>query len=527
MGYATSLVLIKNLDVSPITERRYRKLTGESLGMFGNKSGDEKRILKALGGEFAVISFDMNGIVQDANENFLRVMGYDRKEIIGQHHRLFVGKHEAESPEYSAFWQRLKQGEAFSAEFRRINKAGDDVWIQASYIPVLGSNGVPIKVVKYASDITDQKMKALDSAGQLDAINRSQAVIEFTMDGTIITANANFLSVMGYELNEVQGKHHSMFLDSAYKQSEEYIQFWKRLNQGEFFAAKYQRFGKNEKEVWIQASYNPILDWNGKPIKVVKFASDITDQVHAQNAREASQQGVIEQFQKIVSSITQLDNYSQQAVSAAQMTSGNVQSVASAANQMDASIQEISQSMTRTKNSVEEVSQRVSTGSESTTRLVGAAQSMSSIVELISDIAGQINLLALNATIESARAGEAGKGFAVVASEVKNLASQTAQATEQITREIEAMQAVSGDVVDILATVKTSIDSVNEYVTAVAGAVEEQTAVTREISSNMHTASSGVNEISSTMAGLSSLMDQAKSSVAEVETEVSRLSSSG
>jgi methyl-accepting chemotaxis protein len=298
---------------------------------------------------------------------------------------------------------------------------------------------------------------ARDALAQAAAINRSQAVIEFKMDGTIITANKNFLDAMGYRLDEIQGKHHQMFAPPELRDSEAYKAFWASLNRGEFQAAEYKRIGKGGREVWIQASYNPILDLNGKPYKVVKYATDITAQAigrkKADNAR------------------------------------GLIEAVAAGSEQMSASIREISATMAKSRETSKVATTRVESADGQAQKLTAAAQAMSGIVEMISGITSQINLLALNATIESARAGEAGRGFAVVASEVKNLASQAKQATDTITSEIDALNTISGDVASSLTAIKAAIAGVNEFMASTAAAVEEQSIVTSDMSANMQRAS--------------------------------------
>lgn len=227
----------------------------------------------------AVIAFTTEGVILDANDNFLKALGYTLDEIRGQHHSMFVDPSERTSPEYRAFWDRLSRGEFDAGEYKRLGKGGKEIWIQASYNPIFDASGRPYKVVKYASDITAQKMAAADAAGQLEAIGKAQAVIQFKLDGTIVDANANFLNTLGYSLEEVRGKHHSMFVDPEFRASPEYRAFWDKLGRGEYDAGRYRRIGKGGKEVWIQASYNPILDPSGHPVKVVKYATDITAQV--------------------------------------------------------------------------------------------------------------------------------------------------------------------------------------------------------------------------------------------------------
>ncbi len=235
----------------------------------------------------AVIEFHMDGTVLTANNNFLHALGYTLDEIKGKHHNMFVDEAYRQSADYKEFWAKLNRGEYVADEFKRIGKGGKEVWIQASYNPIMDLNGKPFKVVKYATDTTQQKLQNADYAGQIAAIGKAQATIEFKMDGTIVTANDNFLNALGYTLDKVKGKHHSMFVDEAYRQSSEYKEFWAKLNRGEYVADEFKRIGKGGKEVWIQASYNPILDLNGKPCKVVKYATDITEQKMALSAMMA------------------------------------------------------------------------------------------------------------------------------------------------------------------------------------------------------------------------------------------------
>ena len=404
----------------------------------------------------AVIEFKLDGTIVTANENFLKTVGYSLTEIQGKHHRMFVEPAERESAEYREFWASLGRGEYQAAEYKRVGKGGREVWILASYNPILDDTGTPFKVVKFATDVTGQKLQTADLAGQIAAIGKSQAVIEFNLDGTIRTANNNFLGAVGYALDEIQGRHHSMFVAPAERDGGAYREFWASLNRGEYQAAEYKRIAKGGREIWIQASYNPILDLNGRPFKVVKYATDTTAQVIARKKSEHVR--------------------------------GMMESVAAGAEELNASVREISEAMVKSKETAVAAVDRVDVADQQAARLNSAAQSMSGIVQLIGDITGQINLLALNATIESARAGEAGRGFAVVASEVKNLANQAKQATDKITDEINALNGISGDVVEALGSIKSAIQSVSEYVASTAAAVEEQSTVTAEMSSSMQRA---------------------------------------
>jgi len=428
-----------------ITERKIRNM--EDAGK-----------ISAIGRAQAVIEFNLDGTIITANENFLATVGYGLDEIRGKHHSMFVAPSERDSAAYREFWAKLGRGEFQSAEYKRFGKGGKEVWILASYNPILDDAGKPFKVVKFASDVTAEKLKAANYAGQIEAIGKSQAVIEFSMDGNVLTANQNFLDALGYSLSEIQGKHHSLFMPHDQRDSDAYRTFWAALNRGEFQSGEYERVGKGGKQIWIQASYNPIRDLNGKPCKVVKYASDTTAQVVARMRSEKVR--------------------------------GMMETVAAGAEELNASVREISEAMAKSRETAVIAVSRVEEADQQAQRLTAAAESMSSIVQLIGAITGQINLLALNATIESARAGEAGRGFAVVASEVKNLANQAKQATDKIEHEIGNLNGISVDVVEALNSIKKAIQDVSEFVTSTAAAVEEQSTVTNEMSNGMQKAAS-------------------------------------
>jgi methyl-accepting chemotaxis protein len=241
--------------------------------------GDLLAIYQALDRVQAIIEFDLDGTVVSANENFLHIFGYELNEVIGKHHRMFCDPDYAESDAYAEFWKKLARGEYHAAEFKRLAKGGKEVWLRASYNPVFDKDGKPVRVVKFATDVTASKLQIAEFEGKVRAIERAQAVIEFELDGTVITANENFLRIFGYSLDEIVGKHHRIFCDPGYAESPEYAQFWQKLGRGEYDADEFKRISKNGAEIWLQASYNPILDIEGRPLKVVKFASDITAEV--------------------------------------------------------------------------------------------------------------------------------------------------------------------------------------------------------------------------------------------------------
>jgi methyl-accepting chemotaxis protein len=349
--------------------------------------------LKAIHKVQAIIEFDLEGYVLIANQNFLDTVGYTLEEVVGRHHGMFVDPEERQSPAYAQFWDRLGRGEHDSGRYRRIARDGREVWLQASYNPILDSSGQPVKVVKYATDVTAEQRRNDDTAGQLAAISKVQAVIEFEVDGTIIGANDLFLDALGYRADEVVGRHHSMFVLPEERKSQAYAEFWRRLAAGVHDTGQYLRIGKGGREVWIEASYNPILDSEGRPFKVVKYATDITRRfMAAQKLREAVQ-GLTENAGRA----SQANELAQEACTVAEQGGQTVKDVVA------------------TMGAITDSSRRIS-----------------DIIGVMDGIAFQTNILALNAAVEAARAGSHGKGFAVVAAEVRSLAQNSASAAKEI-----------------------------------------------------------------------------------------------
>lgn len=425
----------------------FRSTTNHSATALADADDSCNAVLEAMDRVQAVIRFRPDGTILHANQNFLAAMGYTLAEIEGRHHRIFVEPSYAASAEYAAFWRKLQSGEFHSGEFKRIARDGSEVWLQASYNPIHGPDGSVREVVKFATDITAQKRKALDDKGQMDAIQRVMAVIEFDLDGTIRSANERFLECTGYTLAEIVGRHHRILVSSEMAASDSYARFWSALASGQPRVGIFPRVGKAGQTIWLQASYNPILDWNGKPYKVVKYATDLTEFI--------------------------------QQTETTQHTS---QSVAAAAEEMACSIAEISRNMQMSREAAGHILDISQNSSQHTHELVASMKSMQSFVGLIREIAARVNMLALNATIEAARAGEAGKGFAVVASEVKNLSDQTAKATQQISQEIATVQKFTGSVAESVRATMDGATQMNGYVSSVATAIEQQSAATRQIS---------------------------------------------
>lgn len=492
--------------------------------MFNRLRGGSDPRMEALDKSYAIIEFKPDGTILKANDNFLRAMGYEAGEVVGKHHRIFCDGDYAASADYAAFWKDLQAGRFKSEEFRRFAKGGREIWIEASYNPILGAGGRVERIMKLAIDITAKRLARFDYESQIDAINRSQAVIEFGIDGKILKANAQFQDFMGYSAKELAGQHHRMLCDPKYAASEDYKAFWAKLARGEFQSGEFKRYLKSGEEVWLSATYNPVLDLSGKPIKVVKLATDATAAVKARLVREEIQGEIVRELEHVASSAKASSQEASEAAGASNAAAENVQAVAAGAEELAASFEEISRRVAEALG----VSREAVSQAEKTREIVGglseAAASIGQVVELINSIADQTNLLALNATIEAARAGEAGKGFAVVASEVKGLASQTSKAIENIASQIGAVQDRSSGAAEAIASIGEVIAKIDEIAAGIASAVDEQSAVTQDISRNMATAADGVSNVNrsvSAIADASGAMNTATNKVREAAARLS------
>ncbi|MGZ2485599.1 methyl-accepting chemotaxis protein [Rhizobium pisi] len=501
-------------------------------------SSDSKYILDAISRSQAIIEFDLKGNILTANENFCKALGYSLREILGKHHSMFCEPAYTATQEYREFWARLGRGEYDAGAYKRFAKGNKEIWIQASYNPVL-KGGKPFKVVKFAADITAVKKKAIEDSGKLEAISRSQAVIEFTPTGEILTANENFCGAMGYSLGEVTGRHHSMFCDPAYAKTQDYTDFWKRLARGEFIANEFVRFGKGGRQIWIQAAYNPIVDADGKVYKVVKFATDVTERMSAisllgTSLRLLSEGDLTRTVDTpFVPSMEQLRhdfNTTIKGLAETMKTIGeNAGAIATGSSEIGASADSFSKRTEQQAASIEETAaalEQITTTVNDSSRRAGEAgrlvaktkqgaehsgtvvrnavtamdqieqssREINNIIGVIDDIAFQTNLLALNAGVEAARAGEAGKGFAVVAQEVRELAQRSAKAAKEIKALITTSSqlvkngvGLVGETGKALEEIVAQVGDINVNVEAIVEASREQATGLKEINQAVNT----------------------------------------
>jgi methyl-accepting chemotaxis protein len=356
------------------------------------------------------------------------------------------------------------------------------------YVIAIGI-GVIVGVALGMGLVWRQRAAMAEQTARLKAFDRSQAMIAFDLQGIILEANANFLGAMGYTAAEVVGQHHRMFVARDYAESAEYQEFWATLRAGKYQAAEYCRYAKGMREVWIQATYNPVLNPQGKPYKVIKLATDITAQVKVLRENERMREMVTSSIHNITTVVTQA-----QAI---------ITNVANGTSELDTSVGDISRNMSGSASLIGQMDEQTQSAVKAVQAMAAVAKAMNSIVDLIHEIAGRINLLALNASIEAARAGDAGRGFAVVSDEVKKLALQTANAVGNITSEIAKVQAGSVEVVAGLDNIKTSVRLVLESMTSVAGATEQQASVTKNIARSMQEVSVAVHDIQHNMQTLS------------------------
>lgn len=520
-------------------------------------------ILSALDRSQAIIEFTPNGEIIRANENFLAAMGYDASQIVGKHHRIFVSKEYSQSAEYKDFWAQLNRGEYSAGEFLRFNSRGEEVWLQASYNPITTSDGKVTRVVKYATDITAEKLKNAYYEGQINAIDKSQAVIEFDPSGKILEVNDNFLNAMGYSLSEVKGNHHSMFVDADYRNSSDYRLFWDNLADGQFHSGEFHRMGKGGKDIWIQATYSPITDQSGRVFKVVKYATDITSRKMAikdicdimlalskgslTSKLEREYEG---EFQTLAESVndfvTNLASIVSEIRSGSELINNSSAEIAKGNSDLSIRTEQQASSLEETASSMEQITSTVqlnadnakqanglasdasrvaSDGGKLIEQVVGtmadinqSAKKIEDIIGVIDGIAFQTNILALNAAVEAARAGEQGRGFAVVASEVRTLAQRSANAAKDI----------KGLISDSVAKVESGNELVNQSgatMSEIVTAIQRVNDIMSEIASASAEQANGVDEINKAIVQMDEMTQQNAALVEEAAAAAESMSS--
>ncbi|HJV44046.1 PAS domain-containing methyl-accepting chemotaxis protein [Caulobacter sp.] len=536
--------------------------------MFKRSSARAAQTLAALDRSLATIEFDTAGQILSANANFCRAMGYELGEIIGQRHSLFVDPDYAASAAYKAFWDKLGRGEFDAGEYLRLGKGGAEVWIQATYNPIVDARGRVSRIVKVATVITEEKRKTAEEHGKMDAVGRAQAVIEFTPDGQIITANDNFLAALGYSLPEIQGKQHRMFVEPTYAASPDYAAFWRRLNAGEFVAAEFKRLGKGGREVWIQASYNPIFDHAGRITKVVKFATVVTGRVHAINqiatglerlaANDLTYRiaGEIDpQFTKVRddfnTAMSALDEAMGMVANATQSVRAGAQEISSASEDLSRRTEQQAAALEETAAALDQITATVNRSAEGARRasaaadgaradatrsgrIVGDAVSameeiekssgqITSIISVIDEIAFQTNLLALNAGVEAARAGEAGRGFAVVAQEVRALAQRSAEAAREIKTLIASSTAQVAHGVRLVGDTGEALSTIVDKVGEIYGLIHEIAQSSNEQATGLSEVNTAVNSMDEVTQRNAAMVEEANAASATLKTEAVEL----
>ena len=470
--------------------------------------GDAALVLRSLWANNATLECADDGKILSASPMMCTLLGYSEDELRGQDVRSLLSETGAAQGD---LWRKLNEGAQVSVEMQQKRKSGEERCLFTRFNPIL-KRGKLCKVYIFMTDVTEERKKTARHDSYWQALSRLQAVIEFSLDGIVLDANANFLDTLGYSLEEIRGQHHRMFVDPAEARAPDYAAFWERLRRGEQQVVECRRIGKGGREVWIQATYNPLFDASGKVSGIVKFATDVTRAREARVRRMSAQKTVNTGVSDIAGAISSTNEQAMGAAASAAEASANVNAVAAGASQLSSSVAEINEQVMKALDISNAAVEQARQAGATMHSLVEDSRKISTVVELISQIASQTNLLALNATIEAARAGEAGRGFAVVAGEVKDLAAQTARATGEISAHIAAVQSSSRLAQDAIGAIGETISSINGISISISAAVEEQAAVTSDMSHNMQEAAKGVESICQSMETVASLTRQAEES---------------
>jgi methyl-accepting chemotaxis protein len=537
--------------------------------MFGlalGSNSDAKAVLDALGKSLAIAEFDASGIILTANENFCHVLDYSLSEIVGQSHDVLVDSDSARSAEYKEFWGKLVRGECDAREYKRIGRRGQEIWLQASYNPIVNARGKVTKIVLAATVITQEKLRNAELEGKIKAISRVQGVIEFTTSGEVIAANEIFLNLLGYRAEEIVGKHHRMFVEPGYARSTDYEEFWRKLNRGEFVATSFQRIGKGGKEVRIQASYNPIFDLNNKVQKIVKFATDITDlteigeglaRLSDNNLEQEIEKTFISMFEKLRidfnRTLTNLRSALTQVAVSADTIQAGTQEIASASDDLSRRTEQQAASLEETAAALDGITATVRKSAEGAAHaraivavtdvdvqkstvvvrqaveamdaIAKSSQQITQIIGVIDEIAFQTNLLALNAGVEAARAGDAGRGFAVVASEVRALAQRSAGAAKEIKGLISASSTQVAHGVKLVAETGASLERIMAQVTQINEVVGEIAAGAKEQATGLEEVNGALNHMDQVTQQIAAMFEETTAASHSLSNETSQLSS--